>query len=110
MVDNELWRVLKESSLSELRGNPETLRNVITRAVLAKVKIVEADEREKHLRVCLNFGHTIGHAVEAERSGLVSHGLCVAYGMLKELEICQFFGIHTADLAELREVLQVICI
>lgn len=110
MVDNELWETLKESSLTELRRDLVALRSVIVRAVLAKVNIVEADERERHSRTCLNFGHTIGHAVEAERSGLLGHGLCVAYGMAKELEICQFLGIHTAGLPELKAVLQVISI
>ncbi len=55
--------------------------DVIRRAVANKAAIVSADEREHGLRRVLNFGHTIGHAIEAVRPDLL-HGECVALGML----------------------------
>ena len=60
---------------------------IVTGSVAIKTSIVAADERELGLRKVLNFGHTIGHAVEQLMSYTVPHGACVAYGMLVEIRI-----------------------
>lgn len=62
-------------------GDPEFL---ITRAVALKRAVVERDEREAGLRRVLNFGHTLGHGIEAVQTGrsALLHGECVALGML----------------------------
>ena len=54
----------------------------ILRAVRLKADVVEADERESGLRRSLNFGHTVGHAIEELTGGRWHHGECVAAGML----------------------------
>ena len=56
---------------------------VIERSLKIKISVVEQDERERGLRKILNFGHTLGHGIEAynELSGL-HHGECVGLGML----------------------------
>ena len=58
----------------------EIIDDVIYQALLIKKEVVENDEKEKGLRKILNFGHTIGHAIEASSSYL--HGECVGLGML----------------------------
>lgn len=60
--------------------------NVIYRSLLIKKNVVEQDERETGLRRVLNFGHTVGHAIETE-CGLsdLYHGECVAIGMIPML-------------------------
>ena len=55
---------------------------VIKRSLMIKKAVVEADETEKGLRRVLNFGHTIGHGIEAAASPELYHGECVALGML----------------------------
>ena len=75
------------------KGAPEEhIEQIVYRSLKFKKKIVEQDEREGGLRACLNFGHTIGHGIEAVRgvrgrrtSGLY-HGECVALGMLPMIE------------------------
>ena len=59
------------------------LNDIIIRSVQIKKEVVEQDEKEAGLRRILNFGHTVGHAIESEEalSGLY-HGECVALGML----------------------------
>lgn len=57
------------------------MEEVIYRCVFNKQRIVEADEHESGLRRVLNFGHTIGHAVECAAEGRLLHGECVAIGM-----------------------------
>ena len=60
---------------------------IITRSLVVKKNIVEKDEREAGVRAALNFGHTIGHAIEsAEHLGGLYHGECVGLGMLPMLE------------------------
>ena len=65
------------------RGNAaENIEKIIVGSLEIKKKVVEADTRESGLRRVLNFGHTIGHGIEAERRGSLYHGECVALGML----------------------------
>lgn len=57
------------------------LEEIIRRSLLIKKAVVEKDPLEKGLRRVLNFGHTIGHAVESVNAGALLHGECVAAGM-----------------------------
>ena len=60
----------------------ELIEEVIYRALSIKKFVVEQDEKEQNLRRVLNFGHTIGHAVESGEAGRRLHGECVAIGMI----------------------------
>lgn len=72
--DGELFNIIESESPTD------SLDLIVKRSIEIKKSIVEKDERESGLRKMLNFGHTIGHAIESE-SGLL-HGECVALGML----------------------------
>ena len=75
--DKELFELFENS---DVRENIET---VIERSIKAKAAVVEKDEKESGLRKVLNFGHTMGHAIEsAEKLGGLYHGECVALGMI----------------------------
>ncbi len=66
-----------------LQRDPEALQWLITASVQVKAEVVAADEKEGDLRRILNFGHTIGHALEAEtRYKQFLHGEAVAWGMV----------------------------
>jgi 3-dehydroquinate synthase len=80
--DAELFDVLDRCSGSVLRQEPEVLDRIIADAVRIKAEVVTADEREGDLRRILNFGHTFGHALEAEtKYQRLLHGEAVAWGM-----------------------------
>ncbi len=64
------------------RATPADAAEIIRRAVRIKRDVVMRDEREGGLRRVLNFGHTVGHAVESLAGGRLLHGECVAIGML----------------------------
>lgn len=71
----------------EQENAEECITDIIARSIAAKQSVVERDEREKGLRAILNFGHTIGHAIEScEGLGGLYHGECVALGMLPMIE------------------------
>ena len=58
------------------------LPDIIARSLALKAQVVEQDSTEKGLRRVLNFGHTVGHAIESSAGGRLLHGECVALGML----------------------------
>lgn len=71
-----------QSGIEALRGRDmKFLERIVSRSCRIKKGIVEIDETEKGLRRILNFGHTVGHAVEAESAFTVSHGEAIAMGM-----------------------------
>lgn len=57
---------------------------MIEKAVLLKIALVEQDERDQNLRQLLNFGHTMGHLIEKESHYQIPHGQAIAYGMIIE--------------------------
>jgi 3-dehydroquinate synthase len=80
--DPALFEAL-ESGVEEInRRDMDFLEKIIARTCKMKKGIVEMDETEKGLRRYLNFGHTIGHAVEANSDYSLSHGEAVSVGMV----------------------------
>ena len=75
----ELERLESAGGIGEITAD---ITRVISRAICLKKAVVEKDERESGLRKVLNFGHTLGHGIEAEAKGALYHGECVALGML----------------------------
>src|SRR5579863_995252 len=83
-----LFDCLEKVQLKALRGDVATIEWVIAESVRLKAQIVSSDERENGLRRVLNFGHTIGHALEAEsRYRRFLHGEAVAWGMIAATHI-----------------------
>ena len=85
--DAQLFAKIKDSSVSagdaRIGGMPPAdLEEIIVSALQIKKDVVEQDPKEAGLRKILNFGHTIGHAIEAREDGQLLHGECVALGML----------------------------
>lgn len=65
----------------------EAIAPMIERSMQIKQKVVEQDFKEMNIRKTLNFGHTIGHAIESlflKQGNLIPHGVCVAIGMIAE--------------------------
>ncbi|KAL9063383.1 MAG: hypothetical protein Q9157_008276, partial [Trypethelium eluteriae] len=69
------------------------VKRLVVGSVKVKAEVVTADEREGGLRNLLNFGHSIGHAIEAILAPQILHGECVAIGMVKEAELARYLGI-----------------
>ncbi len=86
LVEAIKMALLKDKSLFELIENSSDVlcdaQEIITKSLLIKKEIVELDEKEKGIRKILNFGHTIGHAIESLSNGELLHGECVGIGML----------------------------
>ncbi len=92
--DRALFDCLEASPDRVLALQPKLLDELISAAVRIKAEVVSADERESDLRRILNFGHTIGHAIEAE-TGYVRflHGEAVAWGMLAATRLAELLQL-----------------
>jgi 3-dehydroquinate synthase len=80
VADREMF-----SQLSKLtKFDSDIPRKFIVRACRIKARIVSEDEKETNLRVVLNYGHTVGHAIESSSNFRLRHGMCVTLGMMAE--------------------------
>lgn len=96
--DAGLFRFLAEQSSGALARRPEAVDRIIADSVRMKAEVVTADEREHGLRSILNFGHTFGHALEAE-TGYTRflHGEAVAFGMRAAVYLGRTTGHLSAE-------------
>jgi len=91
--NEELFVRLERCSMKDLRKDKEFLAWTISESVKLKARVVSADEREGDLRRVLNFGHTIGHALEAATNYRhFLHGEAVAWGMIGASRIAAQVG------------------
>jgi 3-dehydroquinate synthase len=99
--DPELFALLDRERERVLAGDATLLADVVAASVRVKADVVNADERESGLRMVLNLGHTLGHAIEAatEYKQLL-HGEAVAWGMLAAIRIAASRGMVIAVDAE----------
>lgn len=81
------------------------LEALIIRSCEIKTEIVMQDEKEKDIRRILNFGHTVGHAIEGATGYRIKHGLAVGFGMIKESEIAFKLGnMSENDFLKIRDL------
>ena len=88
IYDAKLFRYMEQNADAVLAGEPAALTRVVTASVRVKADVVGKDERESGLRMILNFGHTIGHAIEAATNyRQLLHGEAVAWGSIAALNV-----------------------
>ena len=91
--DRTLVRFMEQHVDEVLKGDPQALEKVIAASVRMKADVVNQDEHENGLRMILNFGHTVGHAIE-QATGYKSllHGEAVGWGMVAALHLARERG------------------
>ena len=105
--DAELFDIMDRCARQILRQAPDVVDSIIAGAVRIKAEVVTADEREGDLRRILNFGHTFGHALEAEtKYKRFLHGEAVAWGMQVATLLAKRLGLlPAADAARIKKVI-----
>ncbi|MDR7481595.1 MAG: 3-dehydroquinate synthase [Armatimonadota bacterium] len=98
-LDAALLDLLERYAVGGDRREIEILGEIVTRCVALKARVVEEDEREQGPREILNYGHTVGHAVEAAWPGRFVHGEAVAVGMQVEARVAVRLGLLSEDAA-----------
>ena len=100
IADAEYFAFLEREHAAVTDRHAESLERLVARSVEIKAGVVAADEREGGVRAALNFGHTVGHAVEAASGFALLHGEAVAIGMTYEGRIAEALGIAEPGLAK----------
>ncbi|MDK2896595.1 MAG: 3-dehydroquinate synthase [Candidatus Atribacteria bacterium] len=99
LVGNEFLDFLTKVGENIEKDQLNIMEEVVFRSLLFKKEIVEKDEKETGLRKILNYGHTIGHALEQSLGyGVLRHGEAVAVGMVGEAIIAREMGLAPPDL------------
>jgi 3-dehydroquinate synthase len=106
--DRRLFELLEQSAERVSERDSDLLQRIVSTSCAIKARVVAADERETGLRAILNFGHTVGHAVEAALGyGAVTHGEAVAMGMVVAAELSVAEGLcPREDAKRLKTLLQ----
>lgn len=104
--DRALVRFMEEHVAQVLARDPKALEKVIAASIRMKAGVVNKDERESGLRMILNLGHTVGHALEqATNYKALLHGEAVAWGMIAALYLARTRGTISANQFERLESL-----
>jgi 3-dehydroquinate synthase len=105
--DGDFFTYLEEH-LEPIRALDEkTLEYIVTVSARIKAEVVEKDEKDLGLRNILNFGHTIGHAIESVTEFQISHGQAVAIGMMAASGIAGEIGVlENASVVRIRKLLK----
>ena len=91
--DASFFEFLEKNYKDILNLNHDCLSYIIENSCAIKAKVVEKDERETHHRMILNFGHTLGHAIESLTGySRFVHGEAVAIGMVRAAELSHSMG------------------
>jgi 3-dehydroquinate synthase len=98
VCSRSLFEDLEAGALEKLLAlEPETLENIVSRCIRLKADVVEKDELDKlGIRNVLNFGHTIGHALELSAHYALTHGEAISVGMAAATRIAVQLGVCDA--------------
>ena len=107
-IRNKGFFAYLEANIDKVRSlDGEVLEEIVFQSAKIKAQVVEEDERDLGLRSILNYGHTIGHAIESVSDFVVPHGGAVAIGMLAAARISSKMGILAeGDLTRLKRVIE----
>ncbi len=100
ILDLALWERLESSAVDLVEGEPAELEALVRSVVAHKIEVVSEDPRESDRRAILNFGHTVGHALELLAGYGILHGEAVAAGMRVEARLGESLGVTEAGTAE----------
>lgn len=102
--DNEMFQFLEKHSIMKFRASLEDAAAIIKKNVDIKYKVVANDEHETGERKLLNFGHTIGHAIE--NTGKLPHGHAISIGMVAACHISEVINeFDNADTKRISDLL-----
>jgi 3-dehydroquinate synthase len=106
IADQTFFTYLEQKMDLLLKLEAEPVGHVIARSCEIKASVVAQDERESDLRRVLNYGHTVGHALESlGRYRKLVHGEAVAIGMVQEADLARHLGLCASDVVERQRAL-----
>jgi 3-dehydroquinate synthase len=101
IADGQIVELLNAKTLSEVRTNQALTLELISRTVAVKAKVVSGDFKESFDREILNYGHTLGHAIELHSKYMLRHGECVSIGLVFAANLANQAGILSDEITAL---------
>ena len=101
IVDGVIVDLLKGKSVPEVRSDRALTLELISRTVAVKAKVVSGDFKESFDREILNYGHTLGHAIELHCKYSLRHGECVSIGLVFAANLANQTGILSDEITQL---------
>lgn len=101
IADKKIIERLMSKNIPQVRESPELTEELIARSLQVKASVVGEDFKESFAREVLNYGHTLGHAVELHSQYGLRHGEAVAVGMVFAAELSVQQGVMSAELLRL---------
>jgi 3-dehydroquinate synthase len=87
IADPNILNIAQSHSIASLRANPDVVQELIQRSISVKAEVVSTDFKESFAREALNYGHTLGHAIEIFSKYKLRHGEAVSIGLVFAAEI-----------------------
>jgi 3-dehydroquinate synthase len=103
IVDEQILELIKGKNLSQIRGDGALVQDLITRSVAVKAHVVASDFKESFGREVLNYGHTLGHAIETHSKYSLRHGEAVAIGLVFAAQLSGVKGLLDSKSIALHE-------
>ena len=103
IVDTEIVELLKDRNLLDVRSDGALTLELITRSIAVKAKVVSGDFKESFDREILNYGHTLGHAIELHSKYALRHGECVSIGLVFAANLANESGILADQATDLHK-------
>ena len=103
IVDTEIVELLKDRNLLDVRSDRALTLELITRSIAVKAKVVSGDFKESFDREILNYGHTLGHAIELHSKYALRHGECVSIGLVFAANLANESGILADQATDLHK-------
>lgn len=91
--DLKSFKFVRANLENILLADKSLLKDIVQKSIKVKSGIIKNDEHDNHQRMVLNFGHTIGHALEKITNYMIMHGYAVGLGILVEAKISECWGI-----------------
>jgi 3-dehydroquinate synthase len=100
IADGKILDLLRGKKVSDVRREKSLIKELVERSVMVKGEVVSQDFKESFAREVLNYGHTLGHAIELDCAYTLRHGECVSIGMAFMANLQLNLGLINKDLAE----------
>ena len=106
IMDGKILDLVNGKGVAEIRGDASLVQDLITRSVAVKAHVVGSDFKESFGREVLNYGHTLGHAIEIHSKYSLRHGEAVSIGLIFAAELAGVKGLLDSKSIQLhREIL-----
>ena len=100
IADAEILNLIRGKDIKGIRTNSDLVHELIERSVKVKASVVSEDFKESYAREVLNYGHTLGHAIELDSNYSLRHGECVAIGMAFMARLQLDLGLISKELSD----------